>query len=73
MCLAPKRSRFLDDALASSPKTIIRNDTEKSAVSGAEVPRIGAIQFSWYCHSFPLFALLTAGDKATDTGQKPGP
>ena len=46
---------------------------KKGAVSGAEVPRIRAIQFSSYCHSFPLFALLTAGDKATDTGQKPGP
>ncbi len=30
--------------------------------------RIGAIQFSSYCHSFPLFALLEPGDRATDTG-----
>ncbi len=34
-------------------------------------PENGAIQFSLYCHSFPLFVLLTACDKATDTGQKP--
>jgi hypothetical protein len=50
-----------------------RKTPEKRCRQWCRGARIGAIQFSSYCHSFPLFALLTAEVKATDTGQKPGP
>ncbi len=56
-----------------SPTAAAAKTLEKRCRQWCRGARIGAIQFSSYCHSFPLFALLEPGDRATDTGQYRGP
>ena len=63
-----------DPAMHRFLKPVLPQKTpEKRRRQWCRGARIGAIQFSSYCHSFPLFALLKPGDRALESGQKQGP
>ena len=51
----------------AAPKTL-----EKRCRQGCRSARIGAIQFSSYCHRFPLITLLEPRDRAANLGAKSG-